>query len=392
MKWASPTALLALASLAGCSSGPVTPHTAGMAAPLTMEESSLWRRAEEEQTTIEHSGFVIEAPTFEAYARGVVVRLAATDGSDASIFRVRVLRDPHLNAFAMPNGAIYIHSGLLARLQNEAQLATILAHEMTHVTHRHALRQYRDLKSRTGWLAAATVSAGDFSGVVGLLGGFGTMAAITGYSREMETEADTVGWHRLADSGYATASAPDVFRMLMADIDENARPEPFFLGTHPKLADRERNFRQLNAGRTDESPREDGAERYAAAALPFLLINGEAELRAGRYVAARDQLWRYRTAQPTEVRVRWLLGEIERLAGEEGNLAEARQRYEEALLMDPTFAPAHRSLGLLIFKESPSAAAAEHFRRYLDLEPRAEDRAYIQSYIEQCESLQVSDS
>jgi len=122
------------------------------------------------------------------------------------------------------------------------------------------------------------------------------------------------------------------------------------------------------------------------------LINGEVELRAGRYIAARDQLWRYRQGRPDVVRVRWLLGEVERLASSEGNSVEARQLYQEALLMDPGFAPAHRSLGLLLFKAAPSATAAEHFRRYLDLDPRADDRAYIQSYIEQCESHQASDS
>ena len=54
--------------------------------------------------------------------------------------KIVVIKDPYLNAFAFPNGVIYIHTGMLARMDNEAQLAALLAHEMSHCIHRHTLR------------------------------------------------------------------------------------------------------------------------------------------------------------------------------------------------------------------------------------------------------------
>ena len=61
---------------------------------------------------------------------------------------IHVLINPSLNAFAYPTGAIYVHSGLLARLENEAQLATVLAHEIAHIVHRHAIRHLRQERNK----------------------------------------------------------------------------------------------------------------------------------------------------------------------------------------------------------------------------------------------------
>jgi predicted Zn-dependent protease len=336
---------------------------------------------------------VIEDADLDAYLGSVLARLAATDNVDAADFSIRAIRDIHLNAFALPNGRLYIHTGLLARLRDEAQLASIIAHEMTHVTHRHALKELHDQRSKTGWLATLTSGAGDYGGLVQLFGGYGTLIIMQGYSREMESQADTVGWQRLSAAGYDTASAPDVFRMLMADVEEDERDEPFFFGSHPKLADREENFRKLQASAPPgKTPGDRGEERFEKAVAPVLLINGEAELKAGRYIAARDQLWRYRLQKPYDVHARWILGEVERRAGPEGNLDEAIELYNEALLMNPEYAPAYRSLGLIAFHKQPSPEAAALLQRYLDLEPRANDRGYIEQYIRECESSTSSNS
>ena len=356
--------------------------------PTTAEEESLWSRVAEEQAVLDRSGFVLELPEVTTYLEDVVARLARADGLQPDDFGVRVLRDPTLNAFAYPNGRIYIHTGLLARMLNEAQLATVLSHEMTHATHRHTLKTQRSLKTKTGILAVITTgstAAGDYRGLVDLLGAFGTLAAVSGYSKGLELEADESGWQRMVKAGYDVAESPAIFRLLMADLDQHKRKEPFFFGTHPRLADRERNFQRLNTSKKKPAPGEKGEERFAQATHPILLINGELEMRAGRFIAARDQLWRYRAADPSNVRVRWLIGENERLAGAEGDPLEARKLLGEALAMDDSFAPAHRSLGLMLYRAGELSAAAPHLRRFLDLDPQAHDRAYILLYLERCE-------
>lgn len=381
--------------IAGVIGGLAPALRAGTTAPAARDEEGVWKRAGEEEEVILRSGFVVEDVQLEAYLAGVVARLAATDGFDGDAFVVRVLKDPSLNAFALPHGSLFIHTGLLARMMNEAQLASVLAHEMTHVTQRHGWKGYRSLKTKTGLLAvmsAASIAAGNFSGVAQLMGELGTIAAISGYSQALEKEADVEGWHRLAGAGYDTNEAPITFRLLMADLEAHERKEPFFFGSHPKLAERERNFRQLNASKKNASPGETGKEKYAAAIMPVLLINGELEMRAGRHDAARDQLWRYRAERPADVRVRWLLGENERLDKVAGNLTEARDLLDEAIALDPRFSQSHRSLGLICYRAGELATAAVHLRSFLELEPAAHDRAYLETYLQQCESAQSQSS
>src|SRR6202023_3035874 len=112
----------------------------------------------------------------EAYLNDVPQRLGPSEAFAAIPFRIRVVRNPYLNAFTLPNGRIYVHTGMLARMDNEAQLATLLAHEMTHATHRHAIRGLRDRKNN---LAFAV-------GLNSILPGIGSLAglsAVSGYSR-----------------------------------------------------------------------------------------------------------------------------------------------------------------------------------------------------------------
>lgn len=358
--------------------------------PRSEAEDHIWHDGCDVEEAIERSGFVIDEPSVEAYLIGIVARLVATEGIDPEFFRVRVIRDTTLNAFALPQGVIYIHSGLIARMTNEAHLAAVLSHEITHVTHHHAHRGIRDQRTKSTMLAMVTASAGQYGGFVGALGELGATAAISGYSRSLEREADEVGWQRLLDAGYELEAAPEVFRMLMGDINQDARREPYFFGTHPMLKDREKNFSRMNSRNRDIAGSDLGAERFAAAILPILQINGELEMKAGRWISARDQLWRYRLGAPDDPAARWLIGELERRAGAEGNVEEATELLEEALVIDPDFAPAHRSLGLIAYKEQDWSAAAAHFQTFLDLDSHAIDRAYIEAYLLECENSLAS--
>ena len=164
--------------------------------PQNDGELHVWEDSDELEAEIVTGGFIIEEPQVEAYLQGVLARILAPEGLDPEFFRIKIIRDTSLNAFALPNGSVFIHSGLLARMTNEAQVATILGHEVTHVTHHHGYRGVKDMRTKSTLLSLFVVSSGfvgDFSSLVPLLGGIGTAAAVSGYSAALEPEVDVVG-------------------------------------------------------------------------------------------------------------------------------------------------------------------------------------------------------
>lgn len=111
------------------------------AAAVTPEERELIARANEMELDLAQRGLLFTEPPVHDYVAAVGARVAATVVSPPQPLRFQVLRDPIPNAFALPSGGIYITLGLLARLENEAQMALILGHEAAHITHHHALQR-----------------------------------------------------------------------------------------------------------------------------------------------------------------------------------------------------------------------------------------------------------
>ena len=100
------------------------------------DEVALWNQADKEEQELLKKNKPYDDPMLEEYLGKIGDRLLpdTVRAAGGPGFRFGVIRDPTLNAFAMPNGRIYIHTGMLAQVQNESQLATIVGHEMTHVT------------------------------------------------------------------------------------------------------------------------------------------------------------------------------------------------------------------------------------------------------------------
>ena len=93
------------------------------------------------------SGRVVEAPDLQDYLEDLLCRLDAAFCSDVRLYVVRV---PHFNATMAPNGAMHIWTGTLLRMENEAQLAHVLGHELVHFKKRHSLKQWQKLARQAG--------------------------------------------------------------------------------------------------------------------------------------------------------------------------------------------------------------------------------------------------
>jgi beta-barrel assembly-enhancing protease len=133
--------LALLASLSGCATTSLPPVT-DKDFVFGEDEKRLWNRAEEEEQALAKSDTLYRDRELESYLNSVARKLEPAAAYERIPFRILVLNNPYCNAFTLPNGYIYVHTGILARIDNEAQLATLLAHEMTHATYRHHLREF----------------------------------------------------------------------------------------------------------------------------------------------------------------------------------------------------------------------------------------------------------
>lgn len=168
-----------------------------------------------------------------------IARQSAARGTDYK-FQFFALADAQtVNAFALPGGPIFITRGLLARLDNEAQLAGVLAHEVGHVVGRHTAEHIARSQLAQGLIGAVGVAGSDdpYSGQRAA-----QMAALVAqmvqlrYGRNDEIQSDTLGVRFLAEAGYDPRALIDVMRILGEASGPSRGPE--FMSTHPDPGNR----------------------------------------------------------------------------------------------------------------------------------------------------------
>ncbi|HKE58431.1 MAG TPA: M48 family metalloprotease, partial [Pyrinomonadaceae bacterium] len=174
------------------------------------------------------------------------------------IWQFRALRDPQPNAFALPNGSIYVTTGLLTLIDNESELAAIIAHELTHVMRRHTYLQNRSNRKKylTMNIMSAVGSYAPFSVVgaviiaVTAVAPFVMVATMYGYSRDLEREADLKGIDMMISAEYAPEEMVQVMKLLDKDLEgENIR---LFYNDHPALDERIKYLSSYLGARADK--------------------------------------------------------------------------------------------------------------------------------------------
>jgi beta-barrel assembly-enhancing protease len=199
---------------------------------------------------IRQTGQIIEDPEISDYIQQIGHSLSSRAEEGQHQFYYFVLKDPVLNAFAMPGGFIAIHSGLFLATRNENELAGVMAHETAHVTQRHLVRQLLD-QSHAGLMSTAAMLAAI---LLGATAGRGSPDAMEGailatqsaaiqhqinYTRASEFEADRIGIGTMASAGYDPLGMVSFF-----DYMSHSGPEPGrinavqFLIDHPINSDR----------------------------------------------------------------------------------------------------------------------------------------------------------
>lgn len=367
---------------------------------------------------LDRNGLIFREPCAATYieeiGRKLIVNQPPLENVD---FQFRVLRDPMVNAFAFPSGSIYVTTGLLAVLEDEAQLASVLAHEVAHVVNRHTYLENRSSRKKV-------LAINILEGVAALMPGTAFGAAIAvgakvsaaivdatvfGYSQDKEREADRHGFELMTRASYDPRAVPRTLELL----DEKLEFEPVegFYRSHPKLEERRKTSLERLGEVILKDARTGTESEYLAHVTSAICANIEADLNSRRARTAVSRASRLTKWKPDEPQYQVLFGDAYRSLGakadqptldEQGrhgqaehrklyfrmteqeeqtrllakpdgtatlasNYAKAERLYLRAIEQNPKYPTAHRGLGFLYEQQSKLAEAAREYRMYLEL-------------------------
>jgi predicted Zn-dependent protease len=326
-------------------------------------------------------------------------------------------------------------------MENEAQVAGVLAHEITHVVNRHGYLAYRSARKKMVAIdiMMAAASAAAYSGVnPGVATAMGNLlplivvSTMFGYSRELEHEADVYAVNRLQVQGYDLREFARGFELLRKGPEVDLSKEPVFWASHPKLADRVRYVSTMAAQlQPNPGSLRIGKAEYRSATKNTIRHNAGLALMLGRPRTAVAIAQRLIAEEPNNADNLALLGDAYRTLGArtpvpgdaeqtdhakdearkrmrkmtvaeydkalladaqgakrwEANVALSEETYRKALAMDPNNANSHRGLGFLYERKEQRATAAEEFKKYLELAPEAKDGRQIRLHIESLQKV-----
>jgi predicted Zn-dependent protease len=220
----------------------------------------------------------VSDPLMQDYMESLIYKLASVSQVKDRRLEVVVVDNPTINAFAVPGGVIGIHNGAFLYADTEAELASILGHELAHLSQRHFARgveqQQRTMLPMMAALLGSLVLAATTRGDIGMAGIAATQAAAQqnalSFSRENEQEADRVGMETLVKASYDPNAFADMFQNMLAANRFAGRNPPEFLLTHPLTENRVSDARN----RARDYPREVYVDN-----LDFQLMRVRAEVQ-----------------------------------------------------------------------------------------------------------------
>lgn len=338
---------------------------------------------------------LLDDPEINAWLSTLGDRLAANSDNPAQPFTFFIINDKSINAFAAPGGFIGVNAGLILASESESELASVLSHEIAHITQRHLARAYEaqgklNIPSIAGVIAAIII--GSQSGEAGRATLAATQAATLqaqiDFTRSNENEADFIGIQTLARAGFDPGAMAGFFERLQQASRYYSRP-PEFLSTHPVTLNRIANARDRSASygykqvpdsieyqlmreklRVLTLPSSELIKRYETA-LQSGQYNSEHAIRYG-YAIALMQRNQHKQARP---HIDWLLKEEPEHSSylildadyntATGNAEKALQIYRHALKLYP----------------QDHALTVLYARTLLGLGHAVESRALLQSHM-----------
>lgn len=385
---------LAVALLA-CPHAQAEPRVPGQRPALDTAEAGFWDVMDKAEREARRKAELNADPALNAYVRDVICKVAAAHCGD---IRLYVMDRPFFNATMAPNGFSEVWSGLLLRCDDEAELAFVLSHEVTHFVENHTIEAHRAEKSRR---TAATVLMMGVA-VAGAVAAAGTadyqsaqsinnatsglvdaiyLASIASYfrfSREQEGEADMEGVHRLAAAGYRPNASATVWRGLMAETEtsdfDRVRKQNTRLGifdSHPLNPERAATL-EAEAGKLTAAAK-PVENRHRTVIRPFLGAWLKDDLRRRDFGETLHIIDRLAAAREDLGVLNFYRGEAYRQRAKDGDLKRAADAYRAATAEPDAPAAAWRELGEALRRTGDGAGARVALETYLTRAPTAED-------------------
>lgn len=329
----------------------------------------------------------LDDPQLKDFVETSVYRLSETSQLQDRRLEFVLLNSPQINAFAAPGGIVGVNGGLFLYAQTEAEYASVMAHELAHLSQRHFARgleaqQRMQLPVMAGLLAgivAAAAGAGD----LGIAAIASTQAAAMQeqrrFSRQNEQEADRIGLINLEKAGFDPRAMPSMFERLMRQYRYDRRP-PEFLLTHPvsesRIADTRNRAEQYTAKGTLDSVRYQlmrarvqltYEETPGVAAKRFRNMLDEnpqmeaaryglaiAQIKSGQHKDARETLQPLLASAPNDVSYNLAQIELDMAAN---RLGDAQSRVTRLLSLYPNSYPVNQAHIDLLMKQSRTQEA-----------------------------------
>lgn len=237
----------ALGTLTSCAVNPAT----GTPNIVMMTENREKEIGKEEHEKVASSQAFFEDEELLAYVREVGTKLAAVSDRPDLEYQFFIIDSPDINAFALPGGYVYVNRGLLTFMNTEAQLAAVIAHEIAHITARHAVQQHaRGALAKTaatvgGLVTAVATGSGYVGSQISEVASIWAQTGLSGFGREHELEADSLGAKYLVNAGYDPIAVIDVITVLKNQEDFNRRVSNNSGGYHGLFATHPRNDTRL---------------------------------------------------------------------------------------------------------------------------------------------------
>ncbi len=240
-KWLYWLALLAFS----CATNPVT----GRKELALITEQQEIAMGEEADKQVQASIGLYPDEELQAYVSRLGKELAARSERPHLPWTFRVVDDAAVNAFALPGGFIYVTRGILTHLNSEAELVSVLGHEIGHVTARHSVSQISKAQLAQLGLGVAMILQPEAAPAYGDLAQTGLSVLFLKYGRDDERQADDLGLRYMVENGYDPRSMPEVFDVL-GRVSQGQGRLPNWLSSHPDPGARAQRVSAAVAGQT----------------------------------------------------------------------------------------------------------------------------------------------